>query len=111
MSLGSLLGDPAQGRLTEFLRRQYPELERLEILELDELVESWETDLFRLKLAGKQNGALETVELVLRLYKGNDPIEKAQKELGWEPEVSYEEGIRRTVQWYLAQEAKEAAQA
>ncbi len=32
-------------------------------------------------------------------------IEKAQKELGWEPEVSYEEGIRRTVEWYVGQEA------
>ena len=80
MTLGSLLADPSQGRLREFLRRQYPELERLEILELDELVESWETDLFRVKLARKQNGVPETVELVLRLYKGNDPLEKAQKE-------------------------------
>ena len=41
MTLGTLLSDPAQGRLTKFLRRQYPELERLEILELTELVESW----------------------------------------------------------------------
>ena len=80
MTLGTLLSDPSQGRLTKFLRRQYPELELLKILELDELVESWETDLVRLKLAGKQNGAPETVELVLRLYKGNDPLEKAQKE-------------------------------
>ena len=53
MTLGTLLSDPSQGRLTKFLRRQYPELERLKILELDELVESWETDLVRLKLAGK----------------------------------------------------------
>ena len=36
-------------------------------------------------------------------------IEKAQKELGWQPEVNYEDGIRRTVQWYLAQEAEESA--
>ena len=37
-------------------------------------------------------------------------IEKAQKELGWEPAVSYEEGIRRTVEWYLAQEANASDQ-
>jgi aminoglycoside phosphotransferase (APT) family kinase protein len=80
VTLGTLLSDPARGRLTEFLRRQYPELERLEILELTELVESWETDLFRLQLTATQNGAPEIVELVLRLYKGNDPLEQAQKE-------------------------------
>ena len=37
-------------------------------------------------------------------------IEKAQKELGWKPAVNYEEGIRRTVEWYLAQETNESAQ-
>ena len=26
---------------------------------------------------------------------------KIERELGWEPEVGFEEGIRRTVQWYL----------
>ncbi len=31
-------------------------------------------------------------------------IEKAQKELGWEPEVGYDEGIRKAVEWYVAQE-------
>ena len=34
-------------------------------------------------------------------------IEKAQKELGWEPEVGYEEGIRRTVESYVARERLE----
>jgi len=76
----TLQDDAAQRKLAEFLRRQYPKLEGLEIQELSELGEGWETDLFRLKLAGKQNGAPESVELVLRLYKGNDPLEKAQKE-------------------------------
>ena len=37
-------------------------------------------------------------------------IEKAQKELGWEPEVGYEEAIRRTVEWYMAQEQDESHQ-
>jgi len=27
---------------------------------------------------------------------------KLRTELGWEPEVTFEEGIRRTIQWYLA---------
>ena len=36
-------------------------------------------------------------------------IEKAQKQLGWDPAVNYEEGIRRTVEWYLAEEARKPA--
>jgi nucleoside-diphosphate-sugar epimerase len=31
-------------------------------------------------------------------------IEKAQKELGWTSTVSYDEGIPKTVEWYLNQE-------
>lgn len=72
--------DPAQNRLAEFLRRQYSDLTNLEILELSELGEGWETDLYCLKLAGLQNGEPENLTLVLRLYKGGDPLEKAQKE-------------------------------
>jgi len=32
--------------------------------------------------------------------------DKARRELGWTPAVSYEEGIPMTVKWYLEQEAK-----
>ncbi len=80
MTFRTLSGDPAQERLAEFLRRQYPEYEGLKILEFDELGEGWETDLYRLKLAGTQNGEPVPLELVLRLYKGSNPLEKAQKE-------------------------------
>lgn len=80
MTFRTLPSDAAQRKLAEFLRRQYPELEGLRILELSELGEGWETDLYHLKLAGTQNGEPALLELVLRLYKGSDPLEKAQKE-------------------------------
>ena len=28
-------------------------------------------------------------------------ISKARRELGWEPEVNLDEGLKRTVDWYL----------
>ena len=31
----------------------------------------------------------------------SNPISKLQKELGWEPSLQFEEGIERTVRWYL----------
>ena len=80
MSHSTLPSDSAQDRLAEFLRRQYPDLEGLKILELSELGEGWETDLFRLMLTGTQNGEPESLELVLRLYKGSNPLEQAEKE-------------------------------
>ena len=72
--------DLAKGRLEEFLRQQFPELKNLKILEMRDLGEGWETDLYHLKLEATQNGELATPELVLRLYKGSDPLEKAKKE-------------------------------
>ena len=77
MTVRTLPDDAAQRKLAEFLRRQYPTLKGLEIQELSELGEGWETDLYHLKLTGKRNGDLE---LVLRLYKGPKSLEKAQKE-------------------------------
>ncbi|MFQ5943645.1 MAG: phosphotransferase family protein [Anaerolineales bacterium] len=74
------LSDPALERLTEFLRNQHPELVDLKLIELDEFTEGWETDLYRLRLTGTRDGLPTDKELVLRLYKGADPILKAQLE-------------------------------
>ena len=35
--------------------------------------------------------------------------DKARQQLGWEPEVSYEDGVKRTVEWFLQQEQTQAA--
>ena len=62
MTLRTLLDDSAQDRLAEFLRGQYPDLDKLKIHELSELGEGWETDLYRLKLMGTRRGELENLE-------------------------------------------------
>jgi aminoglycoside phosphotransferase (APT) family kinase protein len=80
VTLSTLPGDPNLGKLAEFLREQYPQLENLKVLELNKLGEGWETDLCRLKLVGSQGGEPMSMELVLRQYKGSHPLEKAQKE-------------------------------
>ena len=74
------LGDLAREKLAEFLGRQYPELDNPELLDLTEFGGGWETDLYHLKLAGTRNGETVPMELVLRLYKGTDSLEKARKE-------------------------------
>jgi aminoglycoside phosphotransferase (APT) family kinase protein len=67
-------------RLSEFLHQQYPEIGDLELRELSEFGEGWETDLYRLRLMGVRKDKPIPLDLVLRLYGGNDPLEKAQKE-------------------------------
>lgn len=37
-------------------------------------------------------------------------IDKARQLLGYEPEIDLEEGLRRTIEWYRAQEARRAAE-
>jgi len=74
------LDGPATERLIEYLGRQYPELDNLELLDFSEFSEGWETKLYRLKLAGTRDGEAVPLEIVLRLYGGTDPLEKARKE-------------------------------
>ena len=80
--------DLTQARLEEFLHRQYPESSDLKLLETNELGEGWETDLYLLKLARSQNGEPVHDELVLRLYRGSGPLEKAQKEYSLMTEIT-----------------------
>lgn len=37
--------------------------------------------------------------------------DKARRELNWQPTITYEVGVPRTIQWYLAQEGRQAPQA
>jgi nucleoside-diphosphate-sugar epimerase len=35
-------------------------------------------------------------------------IEKARTQLGWEPQVGIQDGVKRTLEWYFAEQAKDA---
>jgi nucleoside-diphosphate-sugar epimerase len=39
------------------------------------------------------------------VYDREFSIAKAQRELGYEPQVSFEEGVRETVEWFLEDDA------
>ena len=38
-------------------------------------------------------------------------LTKARKILGWEPRVSYKEGFKRTIEWYLANRKRDKVKA
>ncbi|MEI8344147.1 MAG: GDP-mannose 4,6-dehydratase, partial [Candidatus Moraniibacteriota bacterium] len=58
------------------------------------------------KLLGKDESAIKYVED----RKGHDrryaiDFSKIKSQLGWEPQVTFEEGIQKTVAWFLENEA------
>jgi dTDP-glucose 4,6-dehydratase len=59
---------------------------------------------------GRQPGASETLITFVKDRAGHDlryaiDSSKLKKELGWSPSVSFGEGLEKTVDWYLANEA------
>ena len=58
------------------------------------------------KLLGNPNGASDHLITYVTDRAGHDlryaiDSSKLKKELGWEPSLQFEEGIEKTVQWYL----------
>jgi dTDP-glucose 4,6-dehydratase len=55
---------------------------------------------------GRAEGASESLITFVKDRAGHDfryaaDISKIKRELGWQPRVSFEEGLRRTVEWYV----------
>jgi UDP-glucuronate 4-epimerase len=61
------------------------------------------------KMLGRLTGREAEVEYLPRnladMMTSQADVTKAKKLLGWQPEVSLEEGVRRTVEWYQAERA------
>jgi dTDP-glucose 4,6-dehydratase len=58
------------------------------------------------RLLGRPEGSDEDLITFVQDRKGHDmryaiDSRKLQRELGWEPVLQFEEGIERTVKWYL----------
>lgn len=56
---------------------------------------------------GRRNGASEKLITYVKDRPGHDlryaiDANKIKKELGWEPSVTFEEGLEKTIDWYLA---------
>ncbi len=73
-------------------------------------------DLIRLlcqimdKKLGREKGTSEKLITFVKDRAGHDlryaiDSSKAQKELGWKPSLQFEEGLEKTVEWYLASQA------
>ncbi len=73
-------------------------------------------DLIRLlcqimdKKLGREKGTSEKLITFVKDRAGHDlryaiDSSKLQKELGWKPSLQFEEGLEKTVEWYLASEA------
>ncbi|MDX8553623.1 dTDP-glucose 4,6-dehydratase [Tenacibaculum sp. 1B UA] len=61
------------------------------------------------KLLGRKEGASEKLITFIKDRAGHDfryaiDASKLKNELGWEPSLQFEEGIKKTVQWYLKNE-------
>ena len=59
------------------------------------------------RLLGRPEGASERLITHVADRPGHDlryaiDASKLRRELGWQPEVTFEEGLKRTVRWYLA---------
>ncbi|MDP2922439.1 MAG: dTDP-glucose 4,6-dehydratase [Candidatus Omnitrophota bacterium] len=53
------------------------------------------------RLMGKDDSLIKFVgERPGQVFRHTGDIEKIKKELGWKPKVSWEEGLKRTIQWY-----------
>lgn len=76
-------------------------------------------EIYNIGSNGQEKRNIDTVKTILKLMNkpetlisyvtdraGHDfryslKTDKIQKEIGWEPKVSYEDGMKRTVDWYL----------
>lgn len=64
------------------------------------------TNIFIVKTIIKELGASEDLIAYVTDRKGHDlryaiDSSKIQKELGWKPQTNFEEGIKKTIKWYL----------
>lgn len=66
--------------LRTYLREQFPDWEQLDIIGLTDLSAGWESIIYTLEISFHQDGEPETRSLILRIYPGDDALEKSRHE-------------------------------
>lgn len=77
--MSSLIENRKQ-RLETSLRRNYPDRAKLNIVDVEEIMEGWETQIYSFSLSYEQGDELFSEELVARFFQGPQKRKQAQKE-------------------------------
>lgn len=66
--------------LKSYLSNCYPERQRLSVSDFENISDGWESEMYSFRLGYEADSSLIDEKLVLRIYPGDNAIEKAQRE-------------------------------
>ena len=76
----SLPENEIQNGLLNFYEKKFPNNENINILSLDRISDGWENDVYSFTMEYKVGSVQKREELILRVYPGDDAVQKSTKE-------------------------------